>query len=271
MKCSKCGGIIDENYGICKECGARNFSDGEKRGNKHVYKEFIEDYKKNNIVELILNICTLLLLCVYIFIPIFTARIENIELFPNLVLTGTQEVNFFLNGYVDINFSIFDDFMNIVNYFKAAGDYGLEEAMSLLDCLFNPMIIIMSVILFICNIVNIFKISSNLINLDDSTLLMYNEIAKTGTKKTKESFMKKQTFFSLVLYFIFDIAFIYVMKGFYDMFDNVCQRYLNYINGVSNLFYLFILLFVIYLILYCVFRRMSKKIKLRIVRKEIDN
>ena len=211
------------------------------------YLKYKSNFEKDNLYQILLNILSIVAVVLVIFAPIFS------------VTVGLGDFK------ATSNYSTFNEFMLSV---KCLSSGSSEETLIALEFIIFPAVaIIMGIIILIISIKQLIETASN--RTEDSYMLSYNLIKKSGTEQEKKSFFKQQTIYSLVLSVIFEVFFA---KLFGRLFREggipMTLSYLAYVNGIS--FWAFILAFVFigYIVIHVIKSKNLKNLKIAILKEE---
>ena len=127
MYCSKCGKENPDNSKFCSDCGTAltneatrqteesNVNNKEKTTSKHNYLKYCHNVKKINLLTLISQILSVLVVATIIFVPIyrceFEADIEDIESVEQFEEALQND------GMISKDFSLYDDIIKIATVF----------------------------------------------------------------------------------------------------------------------------------------------------------
>ncbi|MBE6691186.1 MAG: zinc ribbon domain-containing protein [Ruminococcaceae bacterium] len=309
MYCKNCGKERDEQDGVCANCGVQGYcgdkychhcgkevlpgqslclncgfllreevlSDAKEdlKAETVVPKEEWKKYKPNMKKICYFKFASLalsaLLVLSLIFLPIYTCKYEP-ESLDELAgeFETLEDLEKVLNeGKLNRKFSLFEDFTLIVGNLLDSEIHSGEKMIVMLTGLFCVFEVIFSIVLVISIASQISKTVRDIQNLDDSTMLLYNQISKSGNSGKKEKVMKKQTALSIVLYAIFDVIYA-VMFG--DLFKKLVSvesnRYMSDLTGVSEWIVLVLALLAGYFVIQHLRTREEEKVLLNIIKEE---
>ena len=227
--CYYCGEALDPSDKVCENCG-NNTDAVAKPSTADLLKPHKSTVKTNSILSIISNFLALLLLASLIFLPIYELSLG-------------------------MSFSLFDDIRYMAEYLFADSINVYYITFSL----FAIFEVIFSFIGSITIVKQIIACFSNTFNIDDATLLKYNEIKKAGNTQKKNNFWKQNVYFSIIMYAAFDILFA-------KMFSEA--RLMGSFSGFSDYVIVIIGLLIGVLVLNGIVKSNDKKMRLKIAKEE---
>ncbi len=311
--CPHCGAQVQRGQAVCLKCGfavqapvavptrtaapapqpTKTTSASAATQTKEDYKKYIPAVKRSNLFALIGQLAALLVVICVVFLPIYKAETKITE--DDLLASDFKEKleqwndldklladkDFWLEGKVDIGFSLYDDVQRIAEAFFSGVDEATDEAAMLGGLfvfmnLFAVFEVIFAVIIVILTIKQICKVCSEALYSHETALLKYDEIKKTSiagvNSNKKNNLFKQQSVVSIVLYAVFDILFLRIFGGMFDMMpmpdDLLSTRYMSDFNGVTQYIFAPVVLLAIYLIFQGLSKAEEKSIRVSIVKKQ---
>ena len=283
--CQICGKKLTEDETVCTQCGNETSmpvpgtkaepverkpidmtAAADKTERHTAYKS---SFLRINIFTLCADVIALLLLVCFIFLPIYRCRFEaTLDDIESLEQLGEALAN---DGYLEKNFSAFDDFRIIMNQFSELGEEkdSLDVLIIFESGLFLFFEFIYTGILVGIIVKKIYDGVNGLRNIDNHCILKYNEIKKSGRQETKPNFFQKQSVYTIMTQAAFDIIFTrYCFNLFFVGGSKYVRRYMINFTGFSWV----VVVAVIFVAAYVVLRNMIKKdeesIKLSIAKEE---
>ena len=265
MYCKYCGEQIGEQDAFCKRCGKSTTDDTaitKKQEDNEISNQSkaenaqtnssnainnAQKYRKRvfkiNLFELCSHILTVFILISIIFLPIYKCNYE-----PTLEDIGSFEDlgEALEKGYIEKNFSLFDDLSFAIEAFtdneEKNNSSEIQDDMSffgnisiIYDELFAILEVVFAVLLLFITAKKIYENSKGLYDINNGTLLKYDEIKKSGQVQEKPNFFQKQTVFTVVIYAIFDIVFTQMFPMSQMMLgEGVFYRYMFDFSGLSG-------------------------------------
>ena len=280
--CQFCGKKLEDGESVCSQCGneisgalkeAAPKEETKKPVEKKKYDadEYKPKFMKLNIFALCAEIASLLLILSIIFLPIYKSKYE-----PNLedIESWDQFGEALEKGYLEENFSAFDDFTLLTKALFAKDD-GSDGELSFLNKmvvfetgLFVFFEIIFAVILIVMLAKKVFELVNNIRNIDDNALLRYNEIKKSGRQDVRPNFFQKQSVFSIVVYAIFDIIFTKLFDELFSFGGIEVKRHMNTISGPSGYVSIVIILLAVIVAAKVLYKKEEDGIRLQIAKSE---
>ena len=203
-----------------------------------------------------------------VFLPIYKYRYEP-EL--NDLENYEQLVEVSKTGYLEDSFSLFDDLKIIVSQITSSEDSGLDIVVFFETGFFAMFQVLYGIIILCITVSSIMKTISLIQNGENSTMLMYNEMLKTGSSKKKENFFKKQAVITMILYAAFDIIFTKVFGLLFENFNVDCARNMVNFSGVSTSITVVIILLGCYIVSNAMRKKETEKMLIDITKSELDN
>ncbi len=229
--CSHCGKEVLKGQAMCVNCGfmleensssttdlMENKEEIKQESTEKPYVKYKPTVRKINIFTIIMHACAICLVLCMLFLPIYKCRYEpNIEDIENL----EQLEDALEDGYLEKNFSLAEDVVITIKALmpeNSENAYGFFGVTSLLIGMFAMFEMVFGVIIIVTSVIAIFKTANGMMDEDQSAMLTYDAMLKTGQKDKKEGVFKKQMVLSFVLYAVFDIIFT-LIDG--KMFANI--------------------------------------------------
>ena len=282
MYCSKCGKENPDNSKFCSDCGTAltdeatrqteesNVNNKEKTTSKHNYLKYCHNVKKINLLTLISQILSVLVVATIIFVPIYRCEfeadiedIESVEQFEEALLN---------DGMISKDFSLYDDIIKIATVFFNTEESDSYNGIVVLNiALFALFQIIFSIIL-ICSIIpKVLNTYNEFQNISNATMLKYNEMKLTGTRQSKQNFFKQQTIFAIVFYAIFDIIFTQIFGRLFAAANVPAIRYMEKFTGFSNWAILIVLLLVAFIFIRSITKREEQEMLVKITEEKYED
>jgi len=270
MYCKNCGGGIEPGQKFCANCSAAVAASSDESST--ILTDRVAKYKPQMIKISILTLCTqilsLLLVVTLLFLPIYTSM-------PELdAIQDLDELKEVMENDGKLNFSLWDEITLIFDaLFPDEGENAdNEDRLSLLIVLevgLFPLIeLLMIVVLLISLSTTVYEQIKNLCNADDSTLLRYDEIKKSGTTQIEPSFWKKQTALSIGTYAIFDVIFtLFESMLFIDLTGVNFYRHMMDFSGVSGYVSVVIILAAGLIVVKSMAKKSEKNMRLSIAKE----
>jgi len=282
MVCLKCNRPINEGFNVCPYCGTpvyRPTAPNQGGGiPKHLF--YRDRFKTQNILNLVAQILTLVMLICLLFLPIYSAQVPFDDLSWD-DLEDIDEDDIIIDDddmYVVKNFSAFDELSLFIDTLLPDKDKDDEEdeenifsMMAIVDNLFILFEFAFAIVVLITFIPNIKNIIDDLTNPDAASLIKYNEIKKSGGIKVKENMFKKQMALSVVMYAVFDVVYTKLFSKLYGSFGVSSARMMNYVSGPSVWVIFPILAIVAFAIVKGVVGSIEKKVKVEIFMEAAQN
>ncbi len=283
MFCSKCGKENSNDAKFCQGCGAALNSspsaeepresekneENEKEENsntKQSYLKYCEQVKKINLFTLISQILTVLMILLFIFLPIYRCEYEpDYEELRDFSMEELAEAAA-NGGRFEKNFSLFDDMVKMIKYFVEESSPE-KTSFLFLAAIFPLFEIIFSIILLCTTIPKIYGAISGSKNIEKETMLKYNSMRLTGSKQSKQNFLKQNTVITILLYALFDVVFSSIFANMPSSFYN-SPRYMDGIVGLS-VWSIFIILMVIgYIVVQTLKKKEEKNMLIKITEEQ---
>ena len=131
--------------------------------------------------------------------------------------------------------------------------------------------VIFGIVLLFSSVSSMAKTVSRIQQNEDSTMLMYNEMLKTGGNKKKENIFKKQTAMNVVILAIFDVIFSKINGEFLTSIGIYNSRHMINFSGVSVSIAIIVVLLISYITLNSMRKKETEKMLLEITRAEFDS
>ena len=291
MYCKNCGEQLLPGQKFCSNCGAAAAESMEDRTavtenpedyaekatvseeratEKPIYKgaKYKPQVIKISVLTLCAQIASFFLVLALVFLPMYVSSPSNINAIQDM--DDLREI--FLNDG-KMTFSLWDDLKLIFDALISGMESGDESisSMLILEMGMFPLFELLMIIFLLVSIgMSMYEQINNLCNAEDSTLLKYNEIKKSGMTRVKPSFWKKQTIFTVVIYAIFDIIFTKIIGKLMLGFSNTdCYRNMMDFSGISFYAVIVIVLLVGLAVVQTIAKSAEKNMKLSIAKEEI--
>lgn len=253
MFCQKCGKELLPNQTVCSNCGAVQAVPEEPKEKKTEYRKYLENVQKMNVCTLVMHISTILLVIALFFVPMFQYQcdylVENEQMYP-----GYCELHHYPEP--SGNFSLFDD-LQILGDFDNSNfpDIFLSRMFLFFSAIFAIIVLFMAAS-------GINKSKAALRDNEITTLLIYDEMRKTGTATTKKAYnLRDNMVYSFIVVFcgafFYTILFKIISDDNFYFFKNTEYMKMLYLSGVTWK----IIFFIIPMGCYVVANNMKKKEK----------
>ena len=279
--CPTCGKEVLPEQAMCLNCKTLLIQkaptpvcekeEAPRQSKEKVYLKYLPRVKNINLLFLFVQIITILLVFSMVFIPIYKYKyepeltdIENYEQF----LEATE------TGYLEGSFSLFDDLKIIISKITSSLDSESDELESMsyfMTGAFAVFEVIIGIVLLFSSISSMTKTVSRIQQNEDSTMLMYNEMLKTGGNKKKENIFKKQTAMGMVIFAIFDVIFSKIYGELLASIGVYSARHMINFSGVSVSIAIIVVLLISYITLNSMRKKETEKMLLEITRAEFDS
>lgn len=291
--CQHCGASVLPGQAMCIKCGFMlNANESPKTPIKENdvneklpekdkdYKKYSDRVKKTKILALIMHIVSVITVLALIFLPIYEYKftpqsMDDIEdIFGDIKDWDDLEKLVDEDGNIYKEFSLFEDLQIIIEGFTNKNSDPLATMIPLMLGIFAIFEVIMAVIIICISVPQILKTVDELQDIDKSTMIMFNEIKKSGNSNKKENTFKKQTVISVVLYAVFDVLFTIIEGNIFNElvseFGGKSMRHMVDFSGVSEFMYVVIVLFVGYMVVSSMKKREENKILEDITKEEYE-
>ncbi len=263
--CVNCQTLLDKE---------ENMTTGELHAPTQASKEkaflkYIPNVKRINVMSLIAQSISICLILCMIFLPIYKREYE-----PDDIESLEQLIEISENGYLEKSFSLFDELKILISQLTSSEKSESNTAKISIITIF-PIFEALFAIIFLCmTVFSAIKTLSLLQSGENSTMLMYNEMLKTGGTKKKEKFFKNRFVVSVLFYAIFDIVFTKIFSSILvgsSDFRTIDIRNMVHFTGMSGSFAIIIILLICYIISNAIHKKESEKMLLDITKSEFDN
>ncbi len=266
-KCLSCGAILEED---CKN-GSSKKKHLEKRSKSKAYLSYTANVKKINIFSLIMQSLSIVLLLCLLFLPIYKSKYEpELEDIESLEQLGEAMEK----GYLEKSFSLFDEIKIIVAQLTSPLDGEAGNLLMMIDlagALFVIFEVIFGCILLCTTISSLIDTVSSLKNNDKSTMLLYNEMLKSGNENKKENVWKKQSVLVIFVYGLFDIFFAKITgRNAFGISITENSRNMENFTGFSAIAIVVLVLLIGYIVMNSLKKHESKRMLLSITQAEYD-
>ena len=256
--CLNCGFILDEELRPPKEDESKisERKDTEKNDSKE-YLKYVDRIKKISIFKISIAAISILMMLTMMFLPIYTCKIDanDIEISDIKDIEELSEI--MKNGYIEKNFSIFDDIMLALEpMFDEVNEPSEYYYMTLIYSLLFPLFEVIFIAIFCAT--SIPQMIENYRNYSDpqqAAMLKYNEIKKTGIVTHKEKAWKRNLVLSIVLYAVFDVIFSKTLSSTIGSLIGSNLRYMDSFSGFSPL----VIITLVFAVAYFVTKYMASK------------
>ena len=282
--CGHCGKEVAEGQAICMSCGFYvNQPEGKKEepsaaksATEAICEEYRTPVRRSVIFSIVKNALTIAIVLAVLFAPIFTCERSVSDLTAEELLQvqipeseGALE-KFWTEGKIEQRFSLFED-MKLLGkmLFGEEGRKGDIVFVSVLyEGLFLDFILISMVMLTVMAGKQLFSEIQELSGIDQTTLLMVNQLKKSGDEKKKRSAFRQQTVYALFMYVLFDVVFSRLFGGLFEIGGVRGVRKMDCFSGVSFWFVLVLVLVVVYVVIDSKKKQVDKQMLLSITEKE---
>ena len=290
--CPNCGTDVAPGQSMCVKCGfmlenapqqttpSAQTTNNKNQVNSSDYKKYTQRVRKSKICATIIQIISLIAVLALLFLPIYKYEFvpetfedalevfEGVEDWENIEKLLTSE------GKIEKEFSLVEDIKIILSGLTLEDSDSPLMMINLLVGIFPIFEVIMGITLICMTIPQLYKTIEEIRDIDKSTLLLFNEIRKSGSTNKKENILKKQTLVSIFLYTIMDVIFapIYgrLMLDLPTMNTKIEMRHMLNFSGITSYAYIVIILFVAYLITSAIKKRIEANILEEITREEYE-
>lgn len=244
------------------------------------YSKYKGDFKKLNVYSIMVAAISITLILFFIFLPVFQysqrreltdrEKLECIFLSEDELVkkyglyTDEAKQDFIDNGIITehVNFSIFNSFMEDVQAItnKNSG----SQSFTIVLFVYTLVEIAYSLFIFGASLKDLLTFSLGFNN--DSYLLRYNKIKKSGEEKEKKSFFQKTSIFNLFYLVIFDVLFSKYLFSIGDFNSHLLTK----VSGVSFLIVFPILFLISFFVIKLLKVKANKKLLLKITKEDGD-
>lgn len=250
MNCKNCNTPLGEEARFCPNCGESVSLDApEKTKGRNAHLRYRNDFQKQSILQLAMQILSICLIAAMLFAPIYAISAGD----------GYEELP-------SINFSAYDDLVLVIDDIMDMIKGESDDYFGLMVNLFLLLEFIFAVITIISMIPRLKNLIGEIMDPDTASLLRYNEIRKSGGEKKKEGIFKKQMILSAVLYAGFDVVYV---KIFATLLGSGTGRYMNYVDSVSGMVVIPAIILVAYFAASYIASGIDKKIKISIFKEDM--
>ncbi len=239
--CPHCGKEVMEKQQLCLNCGCMinekktssqtasttenneqlKHSEqlrAEKESVSHdAYKKYTPIVKKNSTLLIVRQIIAALIVLIVVFAPIFKSKtnvsdmsfnsIDDLREFDDLLtdVESTEDAEeLFEKGYVEKEFSIFDEVKNLVTIILDESTGEEDRMIAYTLALFYFLSVFAAIMVIVSIIKNTHNAYSSLENLENATMLEYDELKKSGdnAKKLLDSFNDEGKMLSILGVFV---------------------------------------------------------------------
>lgn len=274
--CGHCGKEVEAGQTICMGCGfylnevkeEKSQANEKKTTVETLVTEHRESVRKTLLFSIVKSGITLALILGLLFLPIFRcersvsgmsleelAEIKDVETLGKMLETGK----------IEKSFSLFDDLKMLADVLFD-GDGEAKMIIALEEGLFPLFTLIMMIMLAVMSIKQILAKSSDLKDLEKTTLLRFNELKKSGDTKKKSNPWRQQTVYALFMYMVFDVVFAKVFGELFGQYATV--RNMQFFSGVSGWIVLVALLLVAYVFVDYQAKKIDRALLLHIAEQE---
>ncbi|MBO5415420.1 MAG: zinc ribbon domain-containing protein [Clostridia bacterium] len=294
--CSHCGkGVLPKQY-MCVNCGFMlkevstptpdTVQENIVPKKKNDYKKYTEKVKKTKTFALVLQIITLITILSLIFLPIYKYEYtpknldEAIDAFEDV--KDLDDLNELMSNDVKMekSFSLIEDIGIIIEGFFTKTSRPEVMMISLCVGLMAMFELIFAIVLVCMTVSQLLKTIEDLNNIDTSTMMLFNEIKKSGTSNKKENVFKKQTIITIILYAIFDILFAFMLdRPIVDALSSDLAylgidfefRHMCFFSGFSPFVIIVVALLIGYTVVSTMKKREEKSLLEDITKEEYEN
>lgn len=216
------------------------------------YLKYKEDFEKTSIFSIVLWAITIAGVLVLIFLPVFKITVE----FEGITI-ATKE------------FSMLDEFLYNIDGIKSSSSAASELGYVMI--IFPLFVLIEGALFLIIAVKNIFEEITN--RNEDTYMVQYSYIKKSGGKKEKKKFFKQQTIYSFFMILLMAVVFAKIGGEMYAKNGSSVPiySYLIDVNGISVWGILGVFLFVAYIVVHVLKKKKEKEIVVKILKEEFEN
>ena len=259
----------------------------KERVEKVDYKKYTKDFINLNILNIVVSVMSLMLIFLLIFVPIFKYKhveetpVKTPQEFENdydytlywLGLTQEERDTGIIVTTEYTPFSMYDEMVYTIK--QVTADDSMTGMVSLVFFIFPLLTVLFGVILLVIYGKKVLEQINNFRSIDDYVLISYTEIRKTGTKKEKANFLKKQSIFTMILYIVCDVLFSKIYgKIFGQLMDEIDNKnrifsYMGNLSGLAGGFYPIVILSIAEIVASGMAKSKSKRISVSIAKEEL--
>ncbi len=239
------------------------------------YLKYADKFKKINLLSIIMQCVTIVMILAFLFIPMFVYEREiteadfggDLEKFLQYLETLSAEE--LLSGKaptIKENFSIFDELMKNLSAFSSNGEYSSMIGMLLM--LFPLFTVIMGVILLVMAGKQLYERITANNDFESFCMLEYSSIKKSGEGREKKSFWKRQNIFAFTMYYVMSFIFGKVETKMYGSIIDVSSFTYWVGASVSGWIVLGVLLLVASVVLSVMIKQKKTEVTVEITKED---
>ncbi|MBQ8393544.1 MAG: zinc ribbon domain-containing protein [Clostridia bacterium] len=248
-----------------------NFFNGQPR-----YKNYTDATRKTVIFDIILYGIAILLTIITLFVPMFKMERTVNSLDDMMYIVDEDDYEDVLeDGDIDKSFSFANEFSLLINgIFEGEGSAEASAAFYLSNTMLILLILTLLIVLIMSS-VKLFQCISGLNDIDNFTMLKYNEINKSGnTQKRRLSLYHQLLLYTLPMSLVFDIIFPKALvKRLYDIGPSSTSgypmRHMLDVSGITIGIMLPILLIAGCIVIIVLKKKEEKAMTIAIAREDI--
>ena len=216
-------------------------------------------------LRLLLSIVALLLIATLVFVPIY--RCSFVPVSGDISKMDIKDV--FEDGHVEKNFSLFEDFCQMLKVlFDRTGEVGAEKLLVLEFGVFAIFEVIFAAILAVLTIKQIIEYAVKIKNTEETVLITYDSIKKYGASYARTGLFKKNAIIGLIIYAVFDIIFTQIFRLYTSTGGmNFFYRYMLDLRAPSWFSIIAVALLIGVAVLRILVAREEKKLYLEIIKE----
>jgi len=241
------------------------FSKEKEMKEQKPYLKYKGKFEKQNLYSIIFSVLAIIGILLFIFAPFFRISFRN--------LNENQSYTYVNSGIITLedlssegkNFSIFNDFMFIMNHLDFSKDI---DYVIFLVGIFTVYTVIFSAIYLIIEIIKLFRTISE--RNDNSYMIKYAQIKKSGDKKEKNQFFKNNILLSIVFYIVFSIIYGKIFAPMLIGSNNLIVSYMCALNDISIFIILPVIILIAYIALLIIKSKEEKALKIAIIQEDME-
>ena len=290
--CSHCGKSVLPGQSLCINCGfmlddyknpikeTKEYKNVESKTKPIEYKKYTQEVRKTKILSLVLQVLSLITVLCLLFLPIYKYEFvpetfeEAIDILGDIETWEDLEQIVKNGGKIEKNFSLIDDIQIILSGITTEDEEPSTMLLNLSLGLMAVFEVIFGITLVCVAVPQIFQSAGELNDIDKTTLLLFNEIKKSGTSNKKENIFKKQTLYSMIMFALFDVIFASIEGNMIPDLSSVGIdikiRHMVNFSGISSYAYVVITLFATYVVVSLLKNRKEKAILEQITKEEYE-